>query len=123
MEESILGTIAKMVYGDQNDDYFDPDLIVHINTALAILFRIGVGMDRKSPFMITGTSETWGDLLGDEYDDLQSAITLVYLKVKLVFDPPTASIVFESMKTMADELESTINYACEQKRIDKAADK
>lgn len=43
-----------------------------------------------------------------------------YLKVKLMFAPPTANVVYQSMKDSADELETTINYACEQKRIDKA---
>lgn len=45
---------------------------------------------------------------------LDSVISFVYLKIKLVFDPPTNSAVLESMNRTIGELEWRINVAAEE---------
>lgn len=87
-------------------DVFNPDLLIHINTALMTLRQIGVGP--KEPFYITGETETWADFLG-EREDLEAVKTYVYLKVRLVFDPPQSSFVADALERAASELEWRLN--------------
>lgn len=114
MEESILASLTKLLVGDHEDEWFNPDLIMHINTALNRLYSLGVGRKRKHPFAIKGLDETWSEFLGDEYDDLQNVQTYVFLKVKIVFDPPTANAVLQSMNENIRELESMIEMECNE---------
>ena len=41
--ESILTSIKKLLGISEEDDYFDPDIIMHINTVFTILTQLGVG--------------------------------------------------------------------------------
>lgn len=91
---------------------FDDDVIMSINSALSIATQLGVGPD--SGFLITGNTETWEDLIG-ERKDLGLLKDYVYMKVKLVFDPPTSSAVMEAFKTMIKEYEFRINVIAETK--------
>lgn len=101
-ENSILETIAKLITGEEHGDYFNPDLIVAINTALAALTQLGVGASEG--FSISGKDETWGDFLGTD-KRLSMVITYVNLKVKMIFDPPTSSAVLEATKELIQEME------------------
>lgn len=108
MEDSILKTIKSMLGPDSDYEAFDTDIIIHINSALATLTQVGIG--RAKGFRITGPSETWSDFLGDA-EDLDSAKTYVYCKVKMVFDPPTNSSLSTAMKELCQELEWRLNVA------------
>lgn len=61
----------------------------------------GVG---KSNFKVIGSSETWSDLLGDDADHLQMAATYISTRVKLIFDPPQNSSLYNAYKEEANEL-------------------
>lgn len=104
--ESILTSIKKLLGIAEEHDQFDVDIILHINTALMTLRQLGVGP--QDGFMITGDTETWIDYLGDT-KLLESVKTYVYLKVKMVFDPPTSSFVLEAMNRQAQEYEFRLN--------------
>ena len=108
MEESILNTIKEMLGPDSSYEVFDPDIIVQINTALAILTQIGVGPAKG--FRITGDGETWSDFLGDA-EDLDMAKTYIYARVKMMFDPPANSFVATALKETSQELEWRLNVA------------
>ena len=58
--ESILDSVKKLL---GSDDYFEPDLIMHINTALNILTQIGVGPEEG--FAISDNTAVWSDFIGD----------------------------------------------------------
>ena len=109
MEESILNTIKKMLGSDDSYEAFDTEIIVHINTALSILAQLGVG-PRKG-FRITGTDETWGDFISDGSVDLEGIKTYIYMKVKMIFDPPASSFVMKAMEESCKELEWRLNVA------------
>ena len=101
--DSILLSVKKLITGaDLEYKIFDPDLIIHINTAIMQLRQLGVGP--QEGFKITGPIETWHDYLGDaiNYEAAKSAIVLL---VKNMFDPPSSSYVIESTKKIADELQ------------------
>lgn len=108
MEDSILSTIKSMLGPDSSYDEFDTDIIIHINSALATLTQLGVG--RSKGFRITGYSESWFDFL-DEAEDLDSAKTYVYMKVKMFFDPPTNSSLMSAMNEACKEIEWRLNVA------------
>lgn len=82
--------------------HFDQDVIFDINTVLMTSNQIGVGPE--TGFLITGASETWKDLLG-ERTDLEAVKSYIYLKVRLLFDPPSSSFVLDAMQRQAAEIE------------------
>ena len=110
--DSILKTIKKLIGPSLDYDYFDNDLIIHINSAFSVLNQLGLGSD--DTFSITGDTETWGDFLGDR-KFLEMVKTYVYLKVKVIFDPPTSSFVLEAYNKQIAELEWRINVAVDPK--------
>ena len=93
---------------DYVDGYiFDEELVLHINTALMILAQIGVGKG----FSIHGYEETWTDLISD-MSKLEMIKTYIYLKVRMIFDPPTGSVA-ETFNNQIAELEWRINVVAE----------
>lgn len=104
--DSILDSMKKLL-GISNDyNHFDQDIIIHINTAFMSLRQIGVGP--KEGFAIHGSEETWGDFLHD-MKTLESVRTYLYLKVRLIFDPPTNSAVVEIFNKNINEIEWRLN--------------
>lgn len=112
MDDSILNTIKKMLGPDSDYDVFDTDIIIHINSALSTLTQIGVGP--STGFRITGPEETWSDFIGYGVNDLESIKTYVYLKVKMLFDPPASSFVMKAMEDNCKEIEWRLNVATDQ---------
>lgn len=100
--ESILTSIKKMLGITEEYEHFDADLIMHINTVLSILTQLGVGPSEG--FAIKDKTATWSDFLSDS-KNLESVKSYVYMKVKLIFDPPLTSSVSEAMNRMISELE------------------
>lgn len=112
LEESILVSVKKMLGIDPEYDPFDTDITILINSALATLTQIGIGP--ADGFYITGSDETWSDFLGDSERRLQSVKTYVYIKVKLIFDPPGSSFVMSALEEQAKELEWRLNVRAEE---------
>lgn len=104
--ESILTSIKKLLGIDDEYTQFDSDLIMHINTVFLNLTQLGVGPSEG--FMIEDDAAIWEDFIGDS-TQLQAVKTYVYLKVKLLFDPPLSSSVIDSMNRMISELEWRLN--------------
>lgn len=110
--DSILTSIKKLLGIAEDYTHFDGDIIIHINAVFMILTQIGVGP--ASGFSITSNTETWTDFLGD-LTELEAVKTYTYLKVRLLFDPPTSSSILESMNRMISELEWRLNVQAESK--------
>lgn len=102
MDESILNTIKKMLGLDADYEAFDTDIIVLINSVLMVLSQLGIGPDEG--YSITGSYETWREVLGDRID-LDAVQTYVYLRVKTLFDPPASGTVMEAYENAIKELE------------------
>ncbi len=100
--ESILLSIKKLLGVDSEYTDFDMDIIIHINTILSNLVQIGIGP--KDGFSITDENSTWSDFIGDDVR-LEQVKSYVYLKVRLLFDPPTNSTLIDSINKNARELE------------------
>lgn len=111
--ESILNSIKKLLGIPEEYVHFDVDIIMHINSAFMILTQLGVGP--PTGFCIKDSFNTWLEFIPEEDPMLESVKTFIYVKVKLVFDPPLSSVVLESLKVLANELEWRINTAIESK--------
>ena len=104
--ESILTSIKKLLGITEECTDFDVDIIMHINTIFMTLKQIGVGP--VEGFYIENNETAWDEFVADP-TQLQAMKTYMYLKVRLLFDPPQSSAVMESMKRQADELEWRLN--------------
>lgn len=111
MTESILTSIKKLLGIEESYEHFDADIIMHINSVLAILVQLGVGP--SSGFTISGKEEIWSDFLGDNITNLEGVRTYVYMKVRLIFDPPTTAAAIDSMNRLVNEFEWRLNVAAE----------
>lgn len=110
--ESILTSIKKLLGISEEYDQFDADIIMHINSVFLNLTQLGVGPSKG--FYIEDKSAEWSDFVNIEDNaQLQAIKTYVYLKVKLVFDPPLSSSVIESINRQIAELEWRLNVAVE----------
>ena len=107
MDDYILTTIKQMLGYEESYTPFDVELAAHINGALMRLCQLGVGPSKG--FTIgTDYTEKWCDLLGDA-ENLEGVKNYIFLKTKLVFDPPSSSSVIEAMKEQLKEYEWCVN--------------
>ena len=102
MDENILDSI-KILLGIQPDDFnFDAEILMHINSVFMILHQLGVGP--TTAFKITSNSEDWDDFLTTSVD-LEAVKSYIFLKVRLLFDPPQNSFLVDSIEKQIAEFE------------------
>ena len=114
MNDNILSSVKKLCNIAEDDNSFDQDLIIHINSALMTVMQEWHGMD--TAFRIEDGTETWDDILGEDvnYEGLKD---LVGLKVRLMFDPPSNSSVIQSMNEQIKDLEWRLYFWKDLDRI------
>lgn len=110
LQESILNSIKKMLGLDASYTAFDTDIIIHINSVFMILNQLGVGPEE--PFTIISEDEIWADFL-DTNKYLELVKSYMYLKVRLIFDPPTTGVLHEAMERQVKEFEWRLNVQAE----------
>jgi hypothetical protein len=87
--------------GISNDDTnFNDELIMFINGALMVMTQLGVGPSQG--FSITSAKNTWKELLGDR-KDLDAVRSDVFLRVRLIFDPPINSFLVTAIEKQIAE--------------------
>ena len=109
-DDSILDTVKKMLGIPQDYTQFDTDIVIHINSVLSILTQLGIGPNEG--YSIEDNTSLWSDYIPDG-KALSDIKTYVYLKVRLIFDPPSASSAVEAMNKLVSELEWRINVAAD----------
>jgi hypothetical protein len=111
METSIL-TSTKNVLGIAEDyTVFDLDIITHINTAFSTLTQLGVGP--VNGFMIEDETAVWDDFIAGD-DQYNSVKTYVYLRVRMLFDPPQTSYLIAATERQIEQLEWRLNVHREE---------
>lgn len=113
MSDSVLATTKKALGLDSEYNVFDPEIVMHINSALSTLTQIGVGPSEG--FMISDEFDTWTELLGGD-PRLNNVKTYIYLKVRLLFDPPAASNLVTAFNEQLREIEWRINVTSEEEK-------
>lgn len=111
--DSILTSIKKLLGISEEYTHFDADLIMHINSVFLILTQIGVGPSEG--FSISDETAKWTDFIQDSIR-LGAVKSFMYLKVKLLFDPPSSSSVIESTNKLISELEWRLTIASESNK-------
>lgn len=98
---SILTDIKNLLGIDAEDTNFDTELVIFINAAISKVTQLGVGPEEG--FSITGTTQTWEDLIGN-FKNLQAVKDYIYIDVRLIFDPPSNAFVVNAYRDMQNEL-------------------
>ena len=114
--ESILTSIKKLLGIDEAYENFDPDIIMHINSVFMILNQLGVGPSES--FSIQDSKSVWSDFMPSG-SNIESVKSYMYLKVKLMFDPPSSSAVMEAINRTIAELEWRLNVAADTPQTSK----
>jgi len=110
MEDSILTSTKKILGLSEDYDAFDLDIIMHINSSLTILSQLGIGP--VPSIVVEDDSEKWADL-GVSPHQLGMVKTYIYLKTRMLFDPPSTSFVIEAVNNMIQEHEHRLVASAE----------
>ena len=110
MTDSILDSIKKLLNIETTNTDFDAELIININSVFMILGQLGL---HDEVFRITDATARWDSYL-ENSDDLDAVKSYIYLKVKMLFDPPLNSSVMEALKEQIRELEWRLNIQIEE---------
>ncbi len=102
MENSILNTTKKILGIEPVYTPFDVDIITHINAVFSVFTQLGVGPEEG--FFITSETELWEEFQVPEIQ-LNLVKTYMYLRVRLLFDPPGTSYLIEAMNNQVREYE------------------
>ncbi len=113
MNDSILTSTKKSLGLDEDYTAFDPDIIMHINSVLSTLNQLGIGPGLG--FMIEDKEALWDTFLGSD-PRLNNVKTYVYLRVRMLFDPPQTSYHTTAMQDQIKELEWRINVQREDEQ-------
>lgn len=105
--DSILNSVKKLLGYEPEYVEFDPDIIMHINSAIFTLRQIGIGP--KYGFTVTSEDDTYADYLGDWNLEVNAVKMYLYYKTRLGFDTPQNSYLIEQIKDQIRELEWRLN--------------
>ena len=112
-KNSILTSIKKLLGITESCTDFDTDIIMHINTVLMTLNQLGIGTEG---FQIEDKNAVWSEFV--DPNKLAATKSYVYLRVKLLFDPPLNSAIIEAIKESIRELEWRLNVRVESESED-----
>lgn len=106
MIASILTSVKKTLNLAEDYESFDQDVIIHINAVFSMLNQLGVGPPEG--FAIEDKDAVWDTFLeGDpRMNDVKS---YVYLRVRMLFDPPTTGYHVAAMEKQIEEFGWRIN--------------
>ena len=118
--DSILTSVKKMLGIAEEYTHFDADLIMHINSVFMILNQLGIGP--TNGFTISDDYALWSDFIPDG-QNLELVKSYMYMKVRLMFDPPSSSAVLSAMEKSISEFEWRLNVQAETKMEENQNDK
>lgn len=111
---SILTDVKKLLGITEEYTEFDTDLIIDINAVFMILNQLGVGP--KKPFVISSAAETWDDFTDDK--DKEALKSYMFLKVKMIFDPPQVGPTIEAYNKLISEFEWRLNVQADPGEVE-----
>ncbi len=108
---SILMSIKKLLNVEHDDAAFDTDIGMMINNEFMTLQQLGIGPEEG--FSISDADTKWSDFSNDE-TLIETVKAFVYLKVRMIFDPPASSVVADAINSRIHELEWRLNIQAER---------
>lgn len=109
VSDSILNSVKKVLGIEAEDTSFDVDIVMHINTVFSTLYQLGVGPE--TPYHIEDETQTWDEFTTSM--DLIAVKSYMYMKVRLIFDPPSTTTMYEAIDKHTKEFEWRLNVAAE----------
>lgn len=107
---SILDSIKRLLGIAKHDNGFDGEIKDLINAEFLTLHQLNVGPE--AGFSITGPDDEWNSYTDNKH--LQDAVRqFIYLRVRMVFDPPASSTVADAINQRISELEFRLNIQAE----------
>lgn len=89
-----------------SDDAFDSNLLMHINSVFVILNQLGVG---PKEIFEADKNSVWDEFLVESSSKLRIVQSYMYLRIRLIFDPPSSSFVLDAIKEQIKEYEFRMN--------------
>ena len=102
METSILKSTKKSLGLDAAYTPFDLDILMCINAVLSTLAQIGVLPD--AGYSVSDADDNWDDLNLSQLM-LGMVKSYIYVKVRVLFDPPGTSFLLEALSKQGQEFE------------------
>ena len=109
--DSILLSVKNQLGIFTDETGFDNELIMCINSTFSTLYQIGVGP--TNGFSISDSSSLWSTYLANE-TALDMVKSYMYLKVRLLFDPPSNSSYLNAITEMCKEYEWRMSVFCSE---------
>lgn len=110
-DESILMSIKKLLNVEEDDPAFDTDIGMLINNEFMTLHQLGIGPDKG--FSIHDADIAWEDFSKDK-TLIETVKAYIYMKVRMIFDPPASSVVADAFNSRIRELEWRLNIQAER---------
>ncbi len=110
-DQSILLSIKKLLNIDDDDTAFDTDITILINSEFMTLQQLGIGPEEG--FSINEGDAVWTDF-SDDNTLIETVKAYVYMKVRMIFDPPASSVVSDAFNSRIHELEFRLNAQAER---------
>jgi hypothetical protein len=85
--------------------------MIHINSTIMGLEQLGVG---NNNYQISSKDDTWGNYLAGTNINLEAVKSFIYLKVRLIFDPPATSFTIEAYQKQIAEYEWRLTLQAEK---------
>lgn len=104
--DSILDSVKKMLGIEAEYTVFDTDIIMFINAVFNILMQMGIGP--QTGFSISDNNSKWGDYIEDT-SKLEMVKPYIYMKVRMMFDPPQGGPLIDAYNKQISELEWRLN--------------
>lgn len=108
---SILMSIKKLLNVEHDDPAFDTDIGMGINGVFMTLHQLGIGPEEG--FFITDANTKWSEF-SDDKTLIETVKMYVYMKVRMIFDPPASSVVADAFNARINELEFRLNVQAER---------
>ena len=112
---SILMSIKQLLNVEENDPAFDNEIGTFINAEFMTLNQLGIG---KENFFVKDADVLWTDF-SDDKSLIETVKQYMYLRVRMIFDPPASSVVAEQYNSKIAELEWRLNVQAEKSWINK----
>ena len=113
-QDYIIPTIKQLLQIPPEYDVFDMDILIHVNSVFSTLHQLGVGPE--AGFAVSSHETLWTAFLEDAVT-LENVKTYVYLRVKLLFDPPSHAFVTTAIKDQIQELEWRLTEQAAERKV------
>lgn len=115
MQDSILASIKDAAGVSSEDNAFDEELVLHINSTFITLRQNGIGPETL--FFIEDETATWHDFIDDD-SILPMIKSYITLQVRVLFDPPTSSALMDALKNKIAEYEWRLSIECDKYKVE-----